>query len=149
MPDLSVEAVRHQWASEDLRAFHVLMSMERQEDWTLDGTQVVEQAIQEFGERAEKSTGIAYAGGVSKELIYVMAYMKSTRALRLLKWLDTRAPGVGLRLVQQSVDIINKKDDNEHAQVMVERLRILKKISVLSRVFSTSRIQFILKALEN
>lgn len=152
MPDLSATAVAKQWTTDDPRMMHVLMAMEKAEKWTLDGDLTVEASISGFGKKIESSLGIAYAGKVSNELMFVMAHLKASRALRLLKWLDSRAPGVGLRIVQQSRRVLDDQYEDggcDPARVMIERLDLLKRVRFISKVFSTSRIRFVLKALES
>lgn len=146
--DFSASSANRFWLEKDPRLLHILMAMERAESWVVDGNEKAEKALQDFFTKAQVSDRTQQIGRMSDVLIYVMANLGVTRAMYMLSWLDSIAFGLGSKVVQSARRKIDE-DQTEFSKLILERLSVLKRTRVLSRVFSTSRMMMVLRSLEN
>lgn len=146
--EFSASSANQYWLEKDPRLLHILLAMERAENWVVDGNQKAEKALKEFFQKAQSSDRTAQIGRMSEILIYVMANLGVTRAMHMLSWLDSIAFGLGSKVVQSAR---RKSDDDqtEFSKIMLERLNVLRRTRVLSRVFQTSRMMMVLRSLED
>lgn len=127
------------WKTRNPRMSMILQWMEDMEDWGMDDDQGFSEALLLLVpqmERAERSSMLENA----EPLLQVMAYMSSSRALRLLEWFDEHFPqGLSLELVE----LAQESTDDPKAQLMLDRLRALQSLSLLGQVFSPARTRLI------
>ncbi|PPC84817.1 MAG: hypothetical protein CTY35_00410 [Methylotenera sp.] len=146
---LDEQAVGKRWAEDDIRIFSILKAMESVEDWVISGDERVEEAIKRLSNTIEKHTDIYRIGSACRDFLIVFAYASSSRVMHILNCLDQRHHGSGLKMVQAAVDLVKRDDyDGAEGKLMVERLEILRRSKQLSRIFSQSRVRFVLRALK-
>lgn len=145
MPNLTPEGVRNFWQERhDHALFRIISSMEGVEDWTLDGDEEFENAINELGE---------YFDGVKKfelsqeeKLIKILASLKSSRALRLLQFIDTLQPGAASKLLVYAEVASNSPDDIPG--FFLKRNMVFERLQLLGRIFAPERFSLVTRALE-
>lgn len=139
----------NRWMEEDIRTSSILQTMEAVEDWVVQGTPDVEKAMQRLANAINQHGNSRIIGKISADLLFVLAYAKTGRAMHMLSYLDNKFQGSGLRIVQAAASMA-KLDEMESAEgrLMVERLEILRRIRHLSAIFSQSRLRFVIKALQ-
>lgn len=148
MPDLSHEASARYWHEYiDPMIYRVITFMERVEPWTLDGDPLLERAIKALGEALDdiKSVDINKLAEADK-FIRLAANIKTGRGLRLLQTLDVAQPGSASRILMQAEE--NSAKGNESASFFLRRNIIFERLRLLSRVFSTYRLNLVARALE-
>lgn len=141
--NLQKPVVQKFWMERDPRVANILHWMEPMEaSWLADlnEDEDVNDVLEELLEVLDSSspTRIVDCG---PQLTEVLAYLSSPRAMRLLHWLDERftsSPSLMAELVAQA------REAEEHdatAQLLIERLQILKRFSLLGHVFSPHRVR--------
>ncbi len=128
------------WSQKDPLLAQILNQMERVETWTVND-QHVNEALHKLIPKLSNA-GKKELLEQGDNFINLMAYLSSSKAIRLLAWFEERFPqsgGLSADLLYRAKEI--KRDDK--SQILVERLQVLKSMHVLSQVFSKSRIQLI------
>lgn len=138
MPNLRQSIIEQFWQKKDPRMARILGWMESMEDWMLDDDEEVAARIYSLAntlERADRSDIL----NNSEDMIKIMAYMSSPRALRLMEWLDTQfESGTSVELTQKAAG-----SDDECGQLMIDRFQTLHRLNLLSRIFAPHRSRII------
>jgi len=146
MVDMSIESVHTFWRDYDKRVlYRIITSMEAVEHWTLDGEDIVEDALESFGDAMDHLENFEL--GEEINLISIIANLKSSRALRILQALDSAKSGSASKLLMFAEDY-SKKLEGKEAKLFLSRNLIFERLQLLSRVFAPERISLVLKALE-
>lgn len=144
MPNLRQSIIEEFWQKKDPRMARILGWMESMEDWMLDDNEDVAENIFVLANTLERISRNDIVKN-SEDLIKVMAYMSSPRALRLMEWFDERFPqGVSVDITQKALDM---KGD-ERAELLLDRLNTLQRLSLLSKMFSPHRTRMIVDLLQ-
>lgn len=131
------------WRNRDPRMGVVLQWMETMEDWGMDDNKEFTQALLELVPILENSSRESVLNKL-EPMLQVMAYMSSSRALRLMEWFDEHFhQGLSLNLIGHARSESNKP----HSQLMLDRLRALQSLSLLGQVFSVARTRLIVDLL--
>lgn len=144
MTDFSLDASREFWRSfSDQRVFEVITFMERAEDWTLDGDPQVEAALEKLELAMSELQGIEISN--FEQLVYIGAYLKTSRVLKIMQEMDTNNPGAASRFLgyAESADETNKA-----AKLFIRRNLIFERLRLISRIFDPERIKTIQEILE-
>lgn len=127
------------WKSRDPRMNVILQWMEGMEDWGMDDDKDFSDALLKLVPHMERASRTAMLEN-SDPLIHIMAYMSSSRAMRMLEWFDEHyQQGLSVELVQLS----QERQDDPQSQLMLDRLRALQSLSLLGRIFSPARTRLI------
>jgi hypothetical protein len=147
MPDLSRGGVQGYWNTQDPKMLDVMMAMESIEKrlgWTLDDQ--VEEQLNTLGHDMDQALQQGTLLTVREDLVFIMAYLSSGKAMRIMQWLDMRYDGMGYRILETISE--GAKHGNFDAAVMMDRFILLRRIRHIGRVFSTSRIAMVLRLLD-
>ncbi|KTD14463.1 phosphoesterase [Legionella israelensis] len=148
MPDLSHEASAQYWYEYvDPMIYRVITFMEGVEDWTLDGNPELEEALSDLGKALDNIENVDL-GALAEEdkFIRIVGNIKTGRGLRLLQALDTVHPGSASRILIHAEETSMGSDDP--AGFFLKRNIVFERLRLLGRVFSESRLQLVLRALE-
>ena len=127
------------WRTRDPRMGVVLQWMEGVEDWKMDEEQSFSEALLDLVPIMERTSRQATLDKLDP-LLQVMAYMSSSRAMRLMEWFDEHyQQGLSINLVEQA----RSKPNDPRYQIMLDRLRALQSLSLLGKVFSPARTRLI------
>lgn len=133
--NLRKSLVERFWNNHDPRLARILRWMDSTEDWMMDERPDVMQALTALGQRMSNTNPEALAERFDP-LIDILAYMSSSRALRIVEWLDrAHAGALSLRLVQKA-----QERPDPRAQILIDRLQALRSLSLLGQIFSQQRI---------
>lgn len=149
MPDMSLDAVHRFWHDYDKRTlYRIVTSMEGIEAWAADQDPAIEQGLIHLGNNLEGLSDFEITD--EAVLIKILANTRSSRALRLMQFLDVLKPGTASKLLiyaeEQTKDAANK---NRYAELFLKRNLAFERLQLLARVFAPERINLVLKALES
>lgn len=148
MPDLSHQASSEYWSQFlDSSIYRVICFLESVEDFTLDGDEELEKALQNLGQALDQVYFIDINQLKHEEIfIRLIANIKTSRGLRLLQALDQAHPGSASRVIMYAESSVKKPEDP--ANIFLKRNLAFERLRLLSRVFAAPRIRLVLKALE-
>lgn len=139
--DLDHQQVREHWRQASPELARLFEDMQATEDWTLDQQPAIAMSLVQVG-RALSVPGAAAALERMDQgrLLFLLVYISSAKAVRLLQWLDTVQPGAGTRLVEallQRDGRLVRAGVPEKALVatLLQRLRMLQNQPFLKSVF--------------
>jgi intracellular multiplication protein IcmW len=148
MPELSHAASAKYWYEFiDPMIYRVVTFMDSVESWTLDGDPQLEAAIVTLGKELDQVTSIDInAIGQDDIFIRLISNIKSSRGLRLLQAIDTARPGSAAKVLNHAeTTSINSADPSGF---FLKRNIIFERLRLLSRIFSSERLNLINRALE-
>jgi intracellular multiplication protein IcmW len=150
MPDLSAKGSHAYWKQfQDPMIYRVITFMESVEKWIHEGNPQVEQAMDKLGQELDDFSSVDMNKLAQQPLfIRIANHLGMPRTLRLLQAIDTSQPGSAARLLMHAEEIYNNSR-NEEADLFLRRNMAFERLRLLARVFSTSRLEFVLKALES
>ena len=144
MPNLRASLIEEFWTKKDPRMARILGWMESMEDWILDDNEDASESIFALAntlERTSRQNVLANA----EDLVKMMAYLSSPRALRLMEWFDEHFPkGVAVEITEKAAEMA----DDEHAELLLDRFNTLHRLSLLSRMFAPHRTRMIVGLLQ-
>jgi intracellular multiplication protein IcmW len=149
MPDFSIKAVHQFWHDYDRRTlYRIVTSMEAIEDWAADDEPKIDKAFSQLGVQLENVSDFE----IKEEalVIKILANTRSTRALRLMQFLDIVKPGTASKLLIYAEEHTKDKDQvDKYADLFLKRNLAFERLQLLGRVFAPERINLVLKALES
>lgn len=152
--DLSTEGVRAA-----LEGYHpdiekAVRAMESSESWTMDRYSKVQAALEQLAAKIEEETnaGDIDFGTISEEahdqMIALLGYLSSGKAIRLLLWIDQYSPDfVAKTLVQAQFMTIKEGVDKAGCELLIERFQVLENMHLLSRVYAEPRLSIMREVL--
>ncbi len=149
MPDLSLESVHAFWHDYDRRTlYRIVTSMEGIEGWTSDSDPKTNAALNQLG------LAIDNLGDVDIQdeglVIKILVNTRSSRALRLMQFLDVLKPGTASKLLIYAEEHTKEAENkNKNADLFLKRNIAFERLQLLGRVFAPERINLVLKALES
>jgi intracellular multiplication protein IcmW len=148
MPDLSHEASALFWSEYiDPMIYRVIMFMESEEGWTLDGHPELEAAIMTLGLALDDISTIDISAlGEEEKFIRLVGNIKTSRGLRVLQAIDSAQPGSASRVLMYAEQTSFSARDA--AGFFLKRNILFERLRLLSRIFSEYRLRLISKVLE-
>ena len=144
MPNYSQEAAHEFWYRfKDQNVYGVIVRMESIEDWTVDGDEDLEQALETLGSNMDNVDNIDLEQ--HEKFIQLTAYLKLSRALRILQALDTAYPGAAAKLIAAAEQL---SPTNPHAKLFLSRNVIFERLRLLTRVLAPERVILVQSAIE-
>ena len=123
------------------------MFLESVEEWTLDGNQGLEEAIQSLGNELDNISNVDINKlNEADTFIRIVGNIKSGRGLRLLQAIDTAHPGSASRVLIHAEE--TTLSQNDPAGFFLKRNITFERLRLLSRAFSETRLKLIQSALE-
>lgn len=141
--NLNKSSVNFHWKSQDPRMLKILSMMEAVEPWVVDDVEIVAKELVDFGKKIGNAKS-AQLSKTSEEITLVMAYIFSSKSLRLLNWLDENYPGLSFHYVMEA----RHQEDWEPGKLLLDRLKTIKTLSLLGLIFSPMRTRLISGLLE-
>lgn len=149
MPDLSLESVHAFWHDYDRRTlYRIVTSMEGIESWASDDDPKVNDALNQLGLALDNLDDV----DVHDEalVVKILVNTRSSRALRLMQFLDVLKPGTASKLLIYAEDVTkDAANKNKYADLFLKRNIAFERLQLLGRVFAPERINLVLKALES
>ena|SRR3990167_2369531 len=148
MPDLSHAAAAEYWFQfPDPMIYRVITFLESVEHWTIDGDPSIEELITQLGTALDDIESLDISDlGHEANFIEIIAYIKSSRGLRLLQAIDSVHPGSASKVLVYAEEH-NSFTENA-VSIFLKRNIAFERLRLLARVFSSYRLNLISKALE-
>lgn len=154
MLDLDASAVREHWLSVAPGLGPLFEQIERVEDWTVDNVPAIAGRIVSFG-HSISAPGAAGAleDADPLQLLYVLVHMSSSRALRIIQWLDEHHEGLGGRLIEAMLQrdgaaIYAGVPHETLARTLITRLSMFNNKPFFAGIFAPQRLRKISRAIE-
>jgi intracellular multiplication protein IcmW len=146
--DLSTEAAEAFFEARDPSLAAAIKSMESAESWTKDRFEEVQVTLQEFAERIADADLEEVSPKMRSELIVLLGYISSGKAIKLLMWIESSLPNFVARTLAQA-QMLGVEDpiNNEACRLFVERFYVLERLQMLSRIYSEERLKIVQKVL--
>lgn len=130
--------VQEFWEKKDKRLSRILKIMDNVEYWVFDDEEQFTQGLNRIG-RYISSDDInpKKIEEVLEDLVTVMAYSSSSKALRILNWLEEHYP----ELFQKMMGGLDHHDRPKAAQLTGARLKVFKNLDLMGKIFSPNRSQ--------
>ena len=145
MVDLSIATSYKFWQNfADGTVFRVIALLESVEDALPDRGEAFEAAMQSLSE----AMGRASPETIRKPeaFVGVVAYLKTSRYLRLLQATDEIKPGTASGIIGYAERNVN---DNTDCRVFINRNVVFERFRLLSRVLSPDRLRLLAESLED
>ena len=150
MIDFTTAGVHRFWYEYDHRIlYRVICLLESVEPWTVDQDPEVDAALQKFIEGFEKNTSLELKD--KDMLIKFLVALKSGKAFRFMHLLDSIQPGAAAQLLTHAETQSKEADDEEMRpfyDIFLKRNLSFERLQLIGRIFSSERIDLVLKALE-
>lgn len=151
MPDLRIESVHAFWDNYDRRVlYRVIAALESVETWAADLDPKIDEAIIKLGYAMDAAREVDFSG-YEEKIINVLAYLRASRAVRILQTIDMLNPGSAAKLLSFAEEQVNLKSNKPimySAKLFLERNLVFERMQLLARIFSGPRVSLILNALE-
>ena len=142
--NLRQSVLEEHWRKKDPRLSRILGWMESMEDWMLDDDQEIMDSILSFSTILERTSPEKIIENADR-LIEIMAYLSAPRAMRMMSWMEEKFPeGISKELLNNAVDM----QGDPTADLLVDRLDTLDRLSLLSRLFAPARTREIIDILK-
>ena len=129
--NLSRASIQRYWNGANPELSKLIQAMEWVEEWVLDDDDSVEEAIGALGIKLAQSSSRSIEGN-GDLFIDTMAYMSIGRVMRTLEWINHRyGDDAAVSIIEQALDRDDKND-----QLMLDRIRTILRMSLLSAIFS-------------
>lgn len=148
MPDLSHKAAAEYWHGySDPMIYRVITFMESVEDWTMDGTPELENALDQLGKELDDITDVDMNQvGHEEQFIRLVGNIKTGRGLRLLQAIDVVHPGSASKVLVHAEE--NTISTYDPAGFFLKRNIAFERLRLLARTFSEYRLKLVERALE-
>jgi uncharacterized Zn finger protein len=148
--DLSREATEEYFEERDLAT--AVKNMESVEHWTRDRYEEVQEMLQRLADVIEQADLSEISESLQHRLIYLLGYISSGKAIRLLMWMESEHPAFVAKTLTEAhllsfTDIANDPSAKLSAKLFVERFYVLERLNVLSRVFERRRLELVTRVL--
>lgn len=122
--------------------------MEAVETWTRDRADKVQAALQALADRMDLIDMSDISQDTHNRLIVLLSYISTGKALKLMCWIDASSPNfVARTLAEAQMLAVMDKMNEGAARLFIERIEVVDRLQMLSRIFSEDRIVTIQKVL--
>jgi len=139
--DLDHQQVREHWQKADPGLAQLFDDMQATEDWTLDGSPAVAMSLVKLGRALSQPGGAQALERMDQgRLLFLLVYISSSKAVRLLQWMDNVLPGSGTQLVEALLQRDGRAvragiSEKALVDTLLQRLRMLQNQPFLKNVF--------------
>ena len=126
--------IKEYWQKKDKRLARILKIMDNVEFWVFEDEEDFSSAVSKLGFFISEASP-PQIEKVADHLITIMAYMSSSKALRLLNWLEENHPEVFEKYLQK----LPAHSRPRAARLLGSRMRVLNGLNLMGRIFSQER----------
>ncbi len=156
MVDLTSKGLETYWSEVSPGAPYIIGAMDATEDWVLDGDASMDDELTALVTSMPAMLAQAVQSGQKaafiNDLLVVLAYLHSSRALRLVYWLETGFPEIEFNFLHEAQRLYEQGGvtaiDRVAFKLMMDRLRFARKTALLQTVFAPERLAAVKAAIE-
>lgn len=154
MLDFSTESVHSYCRDLSPDLGELFSTIERTEDWTLDNHPDIGERLVHFGLRlADPVATKRLAEADKNSMLFFLVYISTSKAFRLVNWMDAAQEGLGTRLLNSLLErngegVFGSVVDPGLAGVMIQRLRVIQNTPYLQKLLDPSLLDDILRAID-
>lgn len=139
--------IKDYWNKKSKRLGRILHTMDQVEYWVMEDEEEFVKGINRLGRKIElaKEERIDM---VLDQIVTVIAYMSSSKAIRLINWLEDNHP----EILQKIIFRLPKHEKIKAAKLLSTRLKVLQNLELMSKVFGpdkSNRIKIWLTSVSN
>lgn len=143
--NLKKSVVSEYWKKNSSRMARAISIMETVENWIQDEDEDVSKKINELSRALVKSSDIGITLNIDR-LLFVMAYMSSGKAIRIMNWFDENfKKDLSLDFVYHAKEGL----DDPVKSLLIDRLQTVKSLNLISSIFSQARTKKIDRILKD
>lgn len=147
--------IERMWA--ELGVQGIIKKMDMADVWAVDGREPAPRTLTALNDSIAAIYDAATHGRESAlldcapQIAQFLGHLRSSRALALFRWMMERSPGMGLKLIQDASAVGEEIGSKEEAFLLIlyQRVRVLERSRILSRVFAPERIAALLEAIDD
>lgn len=128
--------IRDHWKKKDARLYRTLRLMDNVEFWVLDEDEEFSDKISGLGNLLSNAKQDQIESCIGS-LITVIAYTSSSKAIRIVNWIEEEYPD----LFQKMMSSVHSHPYPKSAKLFLTRLKTLKNLDLISRIFNPDRSQ--------
>ena len=155
MLDFSTDSVHSYWRNFSPDLGELFSTIEKTEDWTLDNHPDIGERLIHFGLRlADPEATKRLAEADKNSMLFFLVYISTSKAFRLINWMDAAQEGLGTRLLNSLLEkngegIFANVADPGLAGVMIQRLRVIQNTPYLQKLLAPELLDGILHAIDS
>jgi len=155
MLSLTTENVHDYWQQMSPDLGTLFESIEKTEDWTLDSNPDIADRLTRLGLKlADPEAARRLAEADKNEFLFFLVYISSSKALRVIQWMDTAQNGLGTQCLNTLLERDNEGSfanvlDPMLAGTMVQRLRVIQNTPFFKKLLDPSMLESIARAIGN
>lgn len=143
--NLKKSVVSEYWKKNSSRMARAISIMETVENWIQDEDEDVSKKINELSRALVKSSDVGITLNIDR-LLFVMAYMSSGKAIRIMNWFDENfKKDLSLDFVYHAKEGL----DDPVKSLLIDRLQTVKSLNLISSIFSQARTKKIDRILKD
>jgi hypothetical protein len=154
MLEMSAAEVREYWTKTEPGLVELLDRLSRTEDWTLDGVPAIADRLVTLGRQLSTSGHATRLLAANRDtLLFFFVYISTERAFRLIRWLDDQHDMLGSQVLEKLLtpdgrQLVDGLIDSTLADVMVQRLQVLRNTPYFTRLFAPDMLDSIERVIE-
>ncbi|GEM_PF-1755284 len=154
MLSFSTESVAQYWQGLSRELGELFTTIEKTEDWTLDDHPHIAERLVNFGNRlADPAATRRLADADKNSILFFLVYISTSKAFRLIDWMDRTHEGLGTRLLTSLLErdgegVFANVVDPGLAGAMIQRLRVIKNTPFLQKLLHPLLLDEILHAID-
>lgn len=156
MVDLTSKGLEKYWSEVSPSAPYIIGAMDATEDWVLDIDGSLDDELATLMLAMPDMLSLALRTGKKSEFIndflVVIAYLHSSKALRLVYWLETGFPELEFDFLREAHSLYEQGGvtaiDRVAFKLLMDRLRFARKTALLQTVFAPERMAAVQAAIE-
>ena len=156
MVDLTSKGLETYWSEVSPGAPFIIGAMDATEDWVIAVDGSTDEELAAFVAAVPVMLVQAVRSGQKaafiNDLLVVLAYLHSSKALRLVYWLETGFPELEFDFLREAHDLYEQGGvtaiDRVAFKLMMDRLRFARKTALLQTVFAPERLAAVQAAIE-
>jgi hypothetical protein len=128
--------VKEYWGKKDKRLQRILKVMDQVEFWVPDDDEDIDEEISEIGVALADASEETIESAIGS-LITALAYMSSSKSLRILAWLEDAHPDLFRSFLLRLDDHTMPKA----AKLSSKRMKVIQSLNLMGKVFHPNRSQ--------
>ena len=153
MLSLSTESVKEHWHKLNPELAELFERIEKTEDWVLDNNPDIADRLASFGLTLSDPAATARLADADKnQLLFFLVYISSSKAFRVIQWMDETQDGMGSRtlqalLAQNGLGVFSNIADPLLAGTMLQRLHVIQNTPYFQQLLAPETLDSIVRAI--